>query len=356
MLRLEGKRKLNLGRYPYTYVRTSVMKSLLFKKEDYQKMMKMGFSEIAKYMQDSNYKKEINELATSHSGSDLLELALNRNLANSYKKLLRISPNTLGMLVKAYVKRKDVEDIKTIIRGKLTNASQAEILNSITEAGLLDHAFLMSLLKKDSIEEVLKANRMIELSAFKDGLKELKEKNSIVAIENAMDKYYYSSLAEFSKTIPKQGNLFRNFIQKEIDAMNMLTLFRLKKAKFNKERIKTFMVSPSGKIKMSKLADLANVEDFGELAKAFSKTEYGNVVSEGIEEYKKAGSLIKLETGLYKHVLRQSMLMLHQHPLSVDVILGYMFAKEIEIRNLKIIIKGKQLGLKEDFIENQLVF
>ncbi|HLC50367.1 MAG TPA: ATP synthase A1 subunit C [Candidatus Nanoarchaeia archaeon] len=356
MLRLEGKRKLNLGRYPYTYVRTSVMKSLLFKKEDYQKMMKMGFSEIAKYMQDSNYKKEINELATSHSGSDLLELALNRNLANSYKKLLRISPNTLGMLVKAYVKRKDVEDIKTIIRGKLTNASQAEILNSITEAGLLDHAFLMSLLKKDSIEEVLKANRMIELSAFKDGLKELKEKNSIVAIENAMDKYYYSSLAEFSKTIPKQGNLFRNFIQKEIDAMNMLTLFRLKKAKFNKERIKTFMVSPSGKIKMSKLADLANVEDFGELAKAFSKTEYGNVVSEGIEEYKKTGSLIKLETGLYKHVLRQSMLMLHQHPLSVDVILGYMFAKEIEIRNLKIIIKGKQLGLKEDFIENQLVF
>src|SRR3989344_5667024 len=356
MLRLEGKRKLNLGRYPYTYVRTSVMKSLLFKKEDYQKMMKMGFSEIAKYMQDSNYKKEINELATSHSGSDLLELALNRNLANSYKKLLRISPNTLGMLVKAYVKIKDVEDIKTIIRGKLTNASQAEILNSITEAGLLDHAFLMSLLKKDSIEEVLKANRMIELSAFKDGLKELKEKNSIVAIENAMDKYYYSSLAEFSKTIPKQGNLFRNFIQKEIDAMNMLTLFRLKKAKFNKERIKTFMVSPSGKIKMSKLADLANVEDFGELAKAFSKTEYGNVVSEGIEEYKKTGSLIKLETGLYKHVLRQSMLMLHQHPLSVDVILGYMFAKEIEIRNLKIIIKGKQLGLKEDFIENQLVF
>ncbi|MEK6942735.1 MAG: ATP synthase A1 subunit C [Nanoarchaeota archaeon] len=356
MLKTQEKRKLNLGRYPYTYVRTSVMKSLLFKKEDYQKMLKMGFSEIAKQMQDSNYKKEINELAANYSGSDLLELALNRSLANSYKKLLRISPNSLDVLIKEYVKRKDVEDIKTIIRGKLTGATNTEITNSITGAGILEYSFLISLLKKDSIEEILKANRMVELSAFKEGLKELKEKNSIVAIENVMDKYYYSSLAEFSKTLPKEGHLFRNFIQKEVDAMNILTLFRLKKAKFSKEKIKAFMIPSSGKIKMSKLADLANVEDFGELAKAFAKTEYGNAVSEGIEEYKKAGSLIKLETGLYKHVLRQSMLMLHQHPLSVDVILGYMFAKEIETRNLKIIIKGKQLKLKEDFIENQLVF
>jgi len=55
-------------------------------------------------------------------------------------------------------------------------------------------------------------------------------------------------------------------------------------------------------------------------------------------------------------LLKQSILLLHQHPLSVDVILGYMFAKDIEVRNLKIIVKGKQLGLSEEFIESQLVF
>ena len=60
MLKLEEPQKLKkvrLGFYPYTYVRTTVMKSLLFKKEDYQKMLKMGFSEIAKHLQDSHYKK-----------------------------------------------------------------------------------------------------------------------------------------------------------------------------------------------------------------------------------------------------------------------------------------------------------
>ena len=81
-------KKLELGTYPYTYVRTTVMKSLLFKKEDYHKMLKMGFNEITKFLQDSNYKDEINELSREHSGTDLLELALNKSLSISFSNSL----------------------------------------------------------------------------------------------------------------------------------------------------------------------------------------------------------------------------------------------------------------------------
>ena len=100
--------RLKLGKYPYTYVRTAVMKSLLFKKSDYGKMLKIGLNEIAKSMQDSNYKKEISELAANHSGADLLELALNKNLAYTFKKLMGISPKELGMVIREYAKRKDI--------------------------------------------------------------------------------------------------------------------------------------------------------------------------------------------------------------------------------------------------------
>ena len=121
VLELKHK-KLELGKYPYTYVRTAVMKSLLFKKDDYDKMLKMGFNEIAKLLQESHYKKEINELATEHSGADLLEMALNRNLSGSFKKLIRISTSELTLLIKEYAIRKDIEDINTILRGKLTKS------------------------------------------------------------------------------------------------------------------------------------------------------------------------------------------------------------------------------------------
>jgi|TARA_Y100000310_G_scaffold318480_1_gene372611 V/A-type H+-transporting ATPase subunit C len=349
-------KKLRLGFYPYTYVRTTVMKSLLFKKEDYHKMLKMGFSEIAKFLQESNYKKEINELSVEHSDADLLELVLNKNLSYSFKKLIRISSYELALLINEYAKRKDIEDIKTILRGKFTNTDEKLIRNSITAAGTLSLDFMTSLLKKESIEEVLKNNSIVEFSLLKDGLKALNEKKTLVNIENALDKYYYNHLIEFSRILPKQGDLFRNFLLKEVEILNILTLLRLKKVKFDKKAIPNFIIPTGNKLKDTKIKSLADVGDLDELSRALEKTEYKNVVQKGIKEFEESNSLITLETELYQYLLKESILLLHQHPLSIDVILGFMFAKDIEIRNLRIIIKGKQLGLSEEFIENQLVF
>ena len=358
MLKLEEQlkhEKIKLGFYPYTYVRTVVMRALLFRRDEYHKMLKMGFSEIAKFLQESHYKREINELATKYSGADLLELAINKNLASSFKKLIRISSFELGLLIKEYAKRKDIEDIKTILRGKFTNTEEKLILNSITAAGTLSYEFLISLLKKESIEEILKNIKVVDFSLLKDSLKYLKEKNSLVGVENTLDKYYYSHLIQFSNILPKEGALFRNFLLKEVEILNLLTLLRLKKAKLAKEAVKDFIILSGNKAKDSKMAKLIELEDLEQLSKALEKTEYKSMVVKGIEDFKKTGSLITLETELYNYLLRQSILFMHQHPLSIDVILGYMFAKDIESRNLNIMLKGKQLGLKEEFIESQLI-
>jgi V/A-type H+/Na+-transporting ATPase subunit C len=348
--------KIKLGFNPYPYVRTAVMRSLLFKAEDYQKLLKMGFNEIAKFLQDTNYRKEINELGTQYSGSDLLELALNRSLAGSFKKLMRISSNELGLLITEYAKRKDIEDIKTIIRGKFTDTDEKEIEASITGAGTLSYDLLASLMKKESVEQILKSIQIADFNMFKGELKELDEKKSLAGIENALDRHYYTQLLNFSRRLTKPGALFRDFIQKEVEILNLLTLLRLKKAKLDKNMAKNFLISSGDRTKDSKMAELANMEDLDQIAKSLQKTEYGNIVLNGIEEFKKTNSLIKLETELYKHLLKKSILFMHQHLLSADVILGYMFAKDIEVRNLRIIIKGKQLGLSEQFIEGQLIY
>src|SRR3989344_4510700 len=359
MLKLKepwAETKIKLGSYPYTYVRTVVMRSALFRRDDYSKMLKMSFNEIAKFLQESNYRKEINELATQYSGADLLELALNRSLAESFKKLIRISSPELALLIKEYAKRKDIDDLKTILRGKFTNTNEKTIAKSITGAGTLSHGFLISLLKKESIEEILKNNGLVEFALFKEGIKSMKESGSLVGIENALDKYYYSRLMKFSKPLQKEGALFRDFLLKEAETLNILTLLRLKKAQFNKETIKNFIILSGDKAKDAKIMQLASIDDMEQLSKAFAKTEYKSIMENGIEELKKTGSLIPLEIELHKHLLKRSVLFMHQHLLSIDVILGYMFAKDIEVRNLKLLVKGKQLGLGEQFIESQLIY
>jgi len=353
---LKEPEKIKLGFYSYTYVRVVVMRTLLFKRDDYQKMLKMSFSEIAKFLQDSNYRKEINELAAQYSGADLIELALNRNLAESFRKLLRISSPEIGMLVGEYLKRKDIEDIKTILRGKFTNTDEKTVAASIMGAGTFDRGFLLSLLKKESAEDVLKAMKINNLPEFKIALKDFKEKNNLAGIENALDKYYYINIIKFSRRLPKQGDLFRQFLRKEVDILNILTLLRLKKHNFRKGEIKNFIIPYDNKAKDLWISNLVNADGLDNLAKLLEKTEYRNIISKGMEEFKKTGSLIMLEIGLYRHLLKQTILFMHQHLLSIDVILGYMFAKDIEVRNLKIIVKGKQLGLDVQFIESQLIY
>src|SRR3989338_2294828 len=347
------QKKLSLGKYPYTYVRTAVMKSLLFSKEDYNKMLKMGFSEIAKFMQDSNYKKEISELAANHSGADLLELALNKNLAYTFKKLMMISPKELGLIIQEYAKRKDIEDLKTIIRGKFTNMAEKDVFDSVTSAGTLSREYQHELIKKESIEQVLKGNKIADFSLLEKGLAYLKEKNSLAMIENALDRFYYDNLIEFSKLLPQEGALFRKFLVMEVEILNVLTLLRLKKSKIGNAG--EFIITARGLIN-PRIAKMLELDDFDALIKALEDTQYKKAIDKGVEDFKNTGSLITLETELYKYLLKQSSLLLHQHPLSVNIILGFMLAKDIEIRNLRILIKGKQLGLNEEFIEKQLVF
>ena len=355
-MQISKHESLHLGKYPYTYARTSVMKSLLFKELDYQKMLKMSFNEIARFLQDSHYKREINALAMEYSGSDLLEIALNRNLAESFKKLIRISSEEIALLVNEYIKRKDIEDIKTILRGKFTNANEKQILSSISAAGTLSYDFLVSLLKKESIEEILRENGIVDFASLKGALKDFDEKKNLVSIENVFDKYYYNRMIQFSGTLPREGALFKDFLLKEAEVLNLLTLSRLKKAQLKKEIIKDFIIETGDKAKDAKIMTLASLGNLDEISKALGKSEYKDLFAKGIDEFKKTNSLIALETELYKHLLKKLTLFMHQNPLSIDVILGYMFAKDIEVRNLKVIVKGKQLGLSEGFIESQLVF
>ena len=352
-MRKGSNNKIRLGKYPYTYVRTAVMKSLLFKENDYHKMLKMSFDEIAKFLQETSYKKEINELAIRYSGPDLLELALNKSLSIAFKKLIRISPNDLETLIREYAKRKDIEDIKTIIRGKFTNADEKLIMNSVTAAGTLSLEFISELIKKNSVEEILKSNRIVDYSLLSRGLLFLKEKNNLAMIENALDRYYYNSLIDFSKQLPREGALFRDFLVKEVEVIDILAMLRLKKSKIQK--IGEFIITAHGLIN-PKIKGMADLDDLDSLLKALEETEYKNAIGKGIEDFRNTGSLITLETELYKYLLRKAALLLHQHPLSVDVILGYMLAKDIEVRNLKLLVKGKQLGLSDEFIEKQLVY
>jgi V/A-type H+-transporting ATPase subunit C len=143
------------GNYAYAATRVKVRKSFLFTRETYLKLLQMSLPEISRFIEESKYKQEIDELATKYSGIDLLEYALNLNLARDMNTVQGFCQGELKGLISAYLMRWDVWNIKSILRGKFSGASDEEIRETLVPAGSIRQETLNELVKKPNVQDVV---------------------------------------------------------------------------------------------------------------------------------------------------------------------------------------------------------
>ncbi|MFH1275498.1 MAG: V-type ATPase subunit [Candidatus Woesearchaeota archaeon] len=335
MVRTEFNSKVRLGFSPYTYARVAVMKSFLFKQGDYDKILKMGANEALRFLQDTHYKKEMDDFDVSSEGIKNIEAALNVNLMRNFTKLHRISDKNMQKVIAIYLLRYDLENIKMILRSKFAKINMEEVEPLLYSSVNFTKDFMKILLSKNSVEEVVNSL---------DFLKKQKPGNNLFEVENTLDKYYLETLYDFSKNLKGQGKLVAKFLQYEIGAVNIKTIIKLKNADVLKGDINKYLVYPS-KLVM-KLSTLGSIP---EMIKLLHRNKYTTLTGE------EKDLLTKLEIDLDVSLLKKETLLVHQSLLSANYILGYLFAKEIEVRNLKALVKGKKLGVSGEYLEQLLV-
>ncbi|MBU4374793.1 MAG: V-type ATPase subunit, partial [Euryarchaeota archaeon] len=173
-------------KYAYIVARVRAMKSKLIPKEMYPRFLNMEIPEITRFIGESEYKKDVDELAKKYRGTDLFEHALNQNLAMTYRKLIEVAQNEAKFLITEYLRSWDIWNIKTVIRGKFSGASEEEILEDIVSAGQLRYRDIVEIVKMGSVEGVIAA---LATTPYYSVLKEYK--GNVAEIENALDKWYY---------------------------------------------------------------------------------------------------------------------------------------------------------------------
>ena len=339
--------KLSLGRYPYTYARVSVMKSKLIRKDEYAKLIKMGLNEIISFLQASEYKEAIDHFGVKYSSVELMEMALKKNLIDAWNKLRRISPEEVRFLIDAYLDRTDLWNLKTIMRGLHTKVAPEKVEPMLMPAGKISLPKLQSLIKSESVEDFLKKLGIVNVKfeSMRKEFEAFKSKNSVFDLENFMDRTYYGRMVEFSETIPKEGKLFKQFLEAEIETINSMNVLRLQLMGISGNGTQPYVIGePSPTIK--KLIASKSREHSMRLLGMSGSTS---------RDFASTGRLAGVEAEAYKKLLKKTGLLLHRNPLSVDVIIGYMFAKEIEVKNLKMLLKTRQLNMSEEFAEQHII-
>jgi V/A-type H+-transporting ATPase subunit C len=343
---------IHVAFYPYSYVRVMAMKGKLYQRQDYDKLLKMQGNEIAHYLEESDYKQEIHELGSELSGYTLVERALYKNVVRNLQKLQRICSPDMKYLIQAYAMRHDIYNLKTILRAKASGQSHKEVQVLLLPLGIFSQDKLDSFLELDSVATILKKAGFSERE-FSGALHYYDKQKSLLEIENLLDKQYYTFLFEFLTRLSGEHQLFKEFLQSELDVLNIKLLLRMKLQKIEDHVLSRLFFEGGSLFSVAKLRSYTALE-FTAIITALRSTRLKHIIAQHAEELQHH-TLKGFEKSIDVWLLQKSTLLLHQFPLSVDTLLGYMFAKEIEMRNLRVLVKGKQFQLPEQFIEQQLV-
>jgi V/A-type H+-transporting ATPase subunit C len=283
---------------------------------------------------------------------DLIEYALNRNLAKQFEDILRWADGRLYDLIARYLRKFDAWNVKTAIRGAYAGTSREEVESDFIRAGELSDDLLDRLVEVGSIEEIID---LLEGTIYADPLRaaydDYEASGVLVPLENAIDRAYYEQLLE-DLVVNEATEVYREFLEAEIDYRNARNALRLARSGADVDPAE-YYIAGGRLFDETELAQLAQNTD--ELVNRIRESRYGDDLSAALQDLEEADSLIQFERALEAALLEYSEGLGFVHPLSATPILSFVLAKEREVDNIRAIARGREAGLSEAEIQEELV-
>lgn len=233
-------------------------------------------------------------------------------------------------------------NLKVLLKGKFLSK---DFSNLLIDLGIEDLKALKSIIDLDNFDD-LKGNTK---KAVMEVIKDFEKNKDPQQIDIIIDRYMFEELKEIKK------NLNYKFTDKLVLAMidwtNIRTLIRLKKQGKGREFAAKVLIS-GGAIEKDTLISIINENPEGIIAK-LSHTIYGDLIKEGIEGFKETNSaslLEKLSDNYIMDLMKGAKLV----TFGPDRLLSYIYAKETEIKIIRIIMVGKLNNITEEVIRERL--
>ncbi len=352
MTRSKGNGKLHFGRYPYTVTRVKVLQSYLLPPDDYLRMKKMGTAEMTRFLEEGQYKREIDALSGQYQGLELIELAFNQNLAATVNKLLQISiAPEIHSLIRTYANKWIVQNCKIAIRARFNQVPIDDVRFAIIPIAPTTY---------DAIEVLIREpipNAAAQLASFTganpQALQKLLAAAGAMGVEQLLDRAFYQRIIATELQMQlKRDDPLREFLRHTVLSVDIKNIIRLKAAGAGEGVIRGFVMmehNPSAR-KQRLLQDMMAAASVKECIAILSKSLYRDIVAPEVET-----NIAALEDYIERFLLSHASPLLHRKPLSISPIFGYLLQKEIELRNLRLILHGRALELPEEFIDRNLL-
>jgi V/A-type H+-transporting ATPase subunit C len=346
--------------YGYANARLRAMKSRLFERNELEELAaKLDVDSIINQLRETPYREDIEDASVRHSGKACVEDALRRNLGKTFRLILSfVKGEDAQTLMQIFLNKWDIQNIKTILRGKNIHEVADEIAESLTPAGALDDATLIELVRQPDVKAVidLLATWGIEYSRpLTQHFAEYSKRKDLVVLEYALDKFYYENALDVVAGESYDERIIREMLTAEIDVTNIKSILRIIRDKVEPEDAHYYFIRGGKELNTDKLSALSATRTIDGVIKQLTGTSY-DFLAKVPDEYVKMEKISAFEKELDSFLLHKALRLFAADPLSIALAIGYLWAKFNEIANIRIITMCKTEYVPEKELMEELVF
>lgn len=269
-----------------------------------------------------------------------------------YESILKLEGKRLYALLKditsdsevfdIFLLKNDYHNIKVILKSEFL---EIEIDDNLLTWGtipieqikalIIDRNFAnLSIYMKESIEDSLDI-----FSITKDPRQ----------VDLILDRAYFKHILDIAR---KSGFPYiSQLIETMIDTTNIKTYLRIKNLNMSLDLLSRALI-PGGMLDNSILLDNLD-KSLDELLEKTRKTKYSNLMVDGIADYTIKGNFSKLEKLIDDQIIG-IVKKTKYNALGIEPLIGYLVAKETEIKNLRIVMVGKINNIPNEIIRERL--
>ena len=346
--------------YDYINARIKGMKSRLLAPPVFESLiLKPDVDSIIAELENTPYKVEIERATIQYSGIKCIEVALRKDFTNAFRTIFGfMKGGESETYIKILLSRWDIQNIKTVLRGKNVHMTSAEIVECLVPAGQLDDTTLIELIKQPDVKAVidLLATWGIEYAKpLTRNFKEFSEKRDLTILEYAIDKFHYENALEKLGEDSYDDRIILDMITTEIDVTNIKNVLKMIRDKIGIEEAEPFLIKGGFALDIEKLLSMLRSGTLEGAIKVLDATPY-NFLADLPADVFKTEKISVFEKELEKYLIKRGISRFLGDPLSISVAVGYVWAKYNEITNIRIIARCKTADITEKEIREELLY
>ena len=209
------------------------------------------------------------------------------------------------------------------------------------------------LFDEKQISEIVESNNIDEVENYLKGVPEYADVLDNYPLDKALDVQRANTYDFIARIAPKEVKDPFVVMSKKTDINNIKSLITAKEVGLSADETKELLI-PSGAL-YDELSSLVETDSVTDIITSLDSTEYATALEDALPEYEEKQMTLPLESALDKYYLNK---LLQSSDVPADenrqIVYSYV-GTQVDVDNLKLILRAKEDGLTYDDISNYIL-